>query len=159
MTPSPPEARPHSVHFSTAKHDWRTPPLVFEDLHAEFGFTVDAASSDQNALLSRHWTEADEPLLRSWAGERVFVNPPYSHVSRWMEKAWNEAATAELVVALVPSRTDTAWWHDYVMQANEIRFIRGRLKFSGTKFNAPFPSAIVVWRAWRVNPNPELVPA
>jgi phage N-6-adenine-methyltransferase len=127
---------------------WRTPRGVFDDLHAEFAFTVDGCSTDENALLDHHWTEHDDPLMRSWADERVFINPPYGRqISRWMEKAWTEAQHA-LVVALVPSRTDTAWWHDYVMPAQEIRFIRGRLDFDGPRaagHNAPFPSCIVVW--------------
>jgi site-specific DNA-methyltransferase (adenine-specific) len=131
---------------------WRTPRGVFDELHAEFDFTVDGCSSVENALLDRHWTEADEPLLQSWDGERVFINPPYGRqIARWMEKAWTEARAAEVIVALVPCRTDTAWWHDYVMPAEEIRFIRGRLSFEGPKVNpeshnAPFPSCIVVWR-------------
>lgn len=142
-----------AVHFSSAFSSWRTPQTVFDGLHAEFGFTVDGCSSDENALLDRHWTEADEPLLRSWAGERVFINPPYGRqIGRWMEKAWTEQPHA-LVVALVPSRTDTAWWHDFVMGAAEIRFLRGRLEFAGQEkknpdsHNAPFPSCVVVWHA------------
>jgi site-specific DNA-methyltransferase (adenine-specific) len=123
---------------------------VFADLHAEFDFTVDGCSTDDNALLDNHWTERDEPLLRSWEGERVFINPPYGRqISRWMEKAWTEQPAVGVIVALVPSRTDTAWWHDYVMGAAEIRFIRGRLAFGGeyaAGHNAPFPSCIVVWR-------------
>jgi len=142
----------HPVHYSSAFASWRTPRGVFDDLHAEFDFTVDGCSSDENALLERHWTERDEPLLKSWTGERVFINPPYGRqISRWMEKAWTESAHA-LIVALVPSRTDTAWWHDYVMRSSEIRFVRGRLEFAGhvkenpDSHNAPFPSAIVVWQ-------------
>ncbi len=141
----------HDVHFASAYSAWRTPSGLFSDLHAEFDFTVDGCSTDENALLDRHWTERDEPLLRSWEGERVFINPPYGRqIARWMEKAWTESAHA-LVVALVPSRTDTAWWHDFVMKAGAIRFVRGRLDFEGprraTRNDAPFPSAIVVWRA------------
>ena len=135
------------------RHDWRTPDRVFADLHAEFDFTVDACANDENALLSRYWTERDEPLLRSWDGERVFMNPPYGRqIRRWMHKADIEAEHAELIVALVPSRTDTGWWHDYAMGADEIRFIRGRLEFAGVakgnpqSHNAPFPSCLVIWR-------------
>lgn len=136
-----------AVHFSSAFMAWRTPRGVFDELDSEFGFTVDGCSTDENALLERHWTERDEPLLRSWEGERVFINPPYGRqISRWMEKAWTEAPHA-LVVALVPSRTDSAWWHDYVMPASEIRFLRGRLRFGGGhgENSAPFPSCVVVW--------------
>ncbi len=140
-----------AVHYSSVSMAWRTPQATFDQLHVEFGFTVDGCASDESALLPNYWTEHNEPLLRSWAGERVFINPPYGRqIARWMEKAWTEAASA-LVVALVPSRTDTAWWHDYVMRADEIRFLRGRLEFTGVakknsdSHNAPFPSAIVIW--------------
>lgn len=139
--------RDHSVHFSSVKMDWRTPRGVFDALHAEFYFTVDGCSTDENALLERHWTEADEPLLRSWAGERVFINPPYGRqIVRWMEKAWTKQNAAQVIVGLVPSRTDARWWHDYVMGAAEIRFVKGRLKFGESATSAPFPSCIVVWR-------------
>jgi phage N-6-adenine-methyltransferase len=140
-----------SVHFSSAFMAWRTPRAVFDELDAEFVFTVDGCSTDENALLDRHWTERDEPLLRSWEGERVFINPPYGRqIGRWMEKAWTEAAHA-LVVALVPSRTDTEWWHEHVMPADEIRFVRGRLKFGDAVNSAPFPSCIVVWGLDAIN--------
>jgi phage N-6-adenine-methyltransferase len=140
-----------TVHFSSASQTWRTPQATFAGLHDEFVFTVDGCATDDNALLPNYWTERDEPLLRSWESERVFINPPYGRqIARWMEKAWTEAAHA-LVVALVPARTDTEWWHRYVMKAAEIRFLRGRLSFQGVEkrnpasHNAPFPSAVVIW--------------
>jgi phage N-6-adenine-methyltransferase len=139
----------NAVHFSSASHEWRTPAHLFDDLHAEFGFTVDACATHENWALSRYWTEADEPLLRTWSNERVFMNPPYGkQIKRWLEKAWNEATSAELIVALVPSRTDTAWWHDYAMSAGEIRFLRRRLTFEGFENvnPAPFPSCILIWK-------------
>jgi phage N-6-adenine-methyltransferase len=139
-----------AVHFSSAFMAWRTPRGVFDQLNDEFGFTVDGCSTDENALLDHHWTERDEPLLRSWAGERVFINPPYGRqISRWMEKAWTEQNAAQVIVGLVPSRTDSRWWHDYVMGAAEIRFVKGRLKFGGSENSAPFPSCVVVWRPAR----------
>src|SRR4051812_22819928 len=143
------------VHFSSAFMAWRTPRGVFDELHDEFDFTVDGCSTDENALLDSHWTERDEPLLRSWAGERVFINPPYGRqIARWMEKAWTEQNEAQVIVALVPSRTDTGWWHDYVLGAAEIRFGKGRLTFVGDSKNpAPFPSAVVVWTPTGSRPN------
>jgi len=141
-----------SVHFSSVNMTWRTPWAVFDALNDEFEFTVDGCASDGH-LIERYWSESDEPLLRSWQDERVFLNPPYGReIRRWMEKAWTEQHAAEVIVGLVPSRTDTGWWHDYVMKATEIRFIRGRLSFEGVEkanpesHNAPFPSSIVVWR-------------
>lgn len=139
-----------AVHYSSAFMSWRTPRGVFDQLHSEFEFTVDGCCTDENALLPHYWTEREDPLMRSWSGERVFINPPYGRqIVRWMEKAWTEQNAAQVIVALVPSRTDTGWWHDYVMGAAEIRFIKGRLDFGGPRsagHNAPFPSCIVVYR-------------
>lgn len=126
--------------------DWPTPRALFADLDAEFGFTLDVCASPDNACLARFWTERDEALLRSWEGERVWCNPPYGRqIARWMEKAWNEAPAAALIVALIPSRTCSAWWHEYAMTADEIRFLRGRLRFEGAKASAPFPSCLAIW--------------
>lgn len=110
--------------------DWRTPPELFAALHAEFGFTVDAAASDENHLLPRYWTQETDGLAQSWAGEVVFCNPPYgSETKKWTRKAREEAAKGATAVLLIPASTDTAWWHDDVMQAAEVRLTRGRVNF------------------------------
>ena len=84
-------------------------------------------------------------LIASW-GDVNFCNPPYGReIPKWIKKGYDEWLKGKTVVFLIPSRTDTAWWHDYIMKATEIRFIRGRLKFQGAKHNAPFPSAIVIF--------------
>lgn len=132
---------------SSKRMDWPTPRAVFASLDAEFGFTVDACASTTNACLPRFWSEADDGLMQSWADERVYMNPPYGRqIARWMEKAVNEAATADCIVALVPSRTDSRWWHDYAMQADEIRFMAKRLRNDGAVQRWPFPVSIVIWR-------------
>jgi phage N-6-adenine-methyltransferase len=137
-----------SVHFASKKMDWPTPRGLFKELHDEFRFTIDVCASAENACMERYWTERDEGLMKSWEGERVWMNPPYGRqLGRWMLKAATEAGHAELIVALVPSRTDTAWWHEHAMGATEIRYLRGRLKFEGAENSAPFPSCLVIWRA------------
>lgn len=135
--------------FEVTREDWTTPPAVFAELDAEFGFTLDPCSSDENALCVKHYTLADDGLRQRWAPERVYMNPPYGReVGKWVRKAHDEALLGALVVGLVPSRTDTAWWHDWIQDKAEVRFLRGRLKFGGRRVNsAPFPSAVVVWRA------------
>jgi len=80
----------------------------------------------------------------SWK-DRNFVNPPYKNLADWVKKSYEESKTGKTCVMLIPSRTDTRWWHDYVMKASEIRFIKGRLKFDEHKFSAPFPSCVVVF--------------
>ena len=124
------------VHFSSLRLDWKTPKEVYQVLDAEFGFDFDPCPSNP-----------DFDGLRVYWGKRNFVNPPYGReIPKWIKKGFDEWKTGKTVVFLIPSRTDTSYWHDYIMKADEIRFIRGRLKFSGSKNPAPFPSAIVVFR-------------
>lgn len=131
--------------FSSDSDEWATPPELFAGLDAEFHFDLDPCATADNAKCTRFYTVADDGLAQPWHGT-VFVNPPYSHAGHWMAKAWQESRAGAIVVCLVASRTDTAWWHDYAMLAHEVRFIRGRLRFVGAKNSAPFPSAIVVFR-------------
>lgn len=117
----------NAVHYSSARHDWRTPPDLFAKLDQEFGFTLDAAASDENALCNQYYTEAEDGLAQDFGRETVWINPPYGRaVAAWVEKGWTASRQGATVVMLVPARTDTAWWHRWVMQADEIRFLRGR---------------------------------
>lgn len=126
--------------------EWSTPQKLFDELDAEFGFTLDPCSTHENAKCAKHYTEAEDGLAQDWRGEVVFMNPPYGPALRdWMQKAYTEALAGATVVCLVPARTDTRWWHDYA-EKGERRFIKGRLKFGGATNSAPFPSAIVVFR-------------
>ena len=133
------------VHFSSKDMTFATPQDFYDKLDAEFRFTLDPCCVPETAKCEKFYTPEDDGLSQDWAGERVFMNPPYGRaIKLWMKKAAEEAQRGTLVVCLVPARTDTAWWHDYAMQG-EIRFIRGRLKFGNAKNNAPFPSAVVVF--------------
>ncbi len=138
------------VHFSSETPEWATPQWLFDALTKEFGFTLDPCSTHQNAKCERHYTREDNGLMRSWAGESVFMNPPYGdEISAWMAKAYGEAEYhGATVVCLIPARTDTRWWHAYAMK-HEIRLIQGRLVFGDATDSAPFPSAIVVMRPLR----------
>jgi len=129
-------------------HEWETPPELFRQLDAEFGFMLDAAATRDNALCPAFCTEATDGLACDWHRNfAVYCNPPYgTQIGRWVQKGYEEAQKGCTVVMLIPARTDTAYWHDYVMRAAEIRFVRGRLRFSGTTDNAPFPSAVVIFR-------------
>lgn len=134
------------VHFSSATDDWATPQATFDELDAEFHFTLDPCASDANYKCATYFTQADDGLAQPWAEHTVFMNPPYGRViGSWIRKAYEESQLGATVVALIPARTDTAYWHDYVMRG-EIRFLRGRLKFGDAKASAPFPSAVVVFR-------------
>lgn len=133
------------VHFMTRDQSWGTPRPLFDKLHREFYFTVDVAASPENALLPRYYTADDDGLSQSWAGERVWCNPPYGRgMEHWIEKL--ASGEADLAVGFIPARTDTRWFHNFVLDRAEVRYLKGRVKFVGAEHNAPFPSMICVWR-------------
>ena len=134
--------------LTSAKDDWETPLWLFKQLDDEFHFTMDAAASDTNHKCEIYFTKEDNALLRNWGGETVFCNPPYGKgIGKWVEKAYRESRKpGTTVVMLIPARTDTKWFHNYILDVAEIRFIKGRLRFSGATVNAPFPSMVVVYR-------------
>jgi phage N-6-adenine-methyltransferase len=130
--------------FSSKTPEWETPQDFFDGLNEEFHFTLDVCATNFNAKCDEFLTKEDDGLSCSWHGSVCWMNPPYGReIKHWMHKAYHCGAT---VVCLVPARTDTAWWHDYAMKADEIRYIRGRLKFGNSKNSAPFPSAVVIFR-------------
>ena len=133
--------------FSSGSGEWETPQEFFDILAAEFRFSLDAAASPLNTKVpSRYYTKEDNALTRPWRGV-VWCNPPYGReIGAFIRKGYEEAQNGATVVMLIPARTDTAWWHGFVMEAAEIRFVRGRLKFVGAENSAPFPSAIIVFR-------------
>ena len=149
-----------AVHFSSHTSEWPTPRWLFEALDREFGFSLDPCSTHANAKCARHFTREEDGLRQSWSQAVVFMNPPYGkEIAQWMAKAHVSASCeGATVVCLVPSRTDTAWWHQFAMK-HEIRLLRGRLRFGDGKNCAPFPSAIIVMRpanftlrAWPIKP-------
>jgi phage N-6-adenine-methyltransferase len=135
-----------SIHFKSQTDEWSTPRDFFNKLDMEFGpFDLDPCATPENAKCSRFFTRQQNGLNQKWIG-KVWMNPPYGReIGKWISKAYESSLTGALVVCLVPARTDTAWFQDFAMRG-EIRFIRGRLKFGGSKNSAPFPSAIVVFR-------------
>ena len=129
--------------FTSKTDQWATPQDFFDKLNEEFGFTLDVCALPENAKCNAYYTPDIDGLKQLWHGV-CWCNPPYGRgIGEWIKKASEADAT---VVCLVPARTDTAWWHDYAMKADDIRFIRGRLKFGGSKNSAPFPSAVLVFR-------------
>ena len=125
----------NNVHFMSLRSDWRTPVKLYEELDKEFNFNFDPCPPDPTF----------DGLSIGWA-DKNFVNPPYGRqITAWIKKGFEESQAGKLVVFLIPSRTDTKWWHDYIMKADEIRFIKGRLKFGNAKNSTPFPSALIVF--------------
>jgi site-specific DNA-methyltransferase (adenine-specific) len=138
--------------FSSSKGDWRTPPELFARLDRQWGaFEVDAAATTENALCNVFFDTATNALSESvdWGsyGRKIWLNPPYGRdIGQWVAKAYEQSKTRVRVVMLLPARTDTKWWHEYVKPyAFNVEFLRGRVRFSGSKTGAPFPSAIVVF--------------
>lgn len=133
---------------------WGTPPELFRLYDEAYGFQLDAAASDENALCPNYFTAEDDALVQEWAPfRRVWLNPPYGKgIDKWMQKAYEESQRGCVVVCLVPARVDTQWWQDWVAGKSDVTFITGRLKFvkleaanrnaAGT---APFPSALVTY--------------
>ena len=133
-----------------------TDALFSRDSDDEFHFTLDACATDDNHKVDKYFTKMDDGLKQDWSGYRVFCNPPYSEIGKWVQKAYYEGLKAgTLVCLLIPARTDTRWFHDYILHRSEIRFIKGRLRFSGSKWNAPFPSMIVIFRSAELNDDDE----
>lgn len=132
--------------FSSATEEWATPKDFFDALDAEFHFTLDPCSTDDNAKCAKHYTKEQDGLSQDWTGERVFCNPPYGReMPRWIAKCAEHGMRGGVAVMLIPARTDTRAFHEYIYHKAEIRFIRGRLKFGGAKNSAPFPSMVVVF--------------
>ena len=132
--------------FSSATDDWPTPQWLFDALHAEFSFDLDPCASKENAKCARFFTREDDGLRQDWGRQTVFMNPPYGRsIGDWLKKAYESSRQGAVVVCLLPARTDTRWWHEYVMRG-EVRLIRGRLRFGNSVTAAPFPSAVVVFR-------------
>ena len=121
-------------HFMSLRLDWQTPKATYEELNKEFKFDFDSCPHNPTF----------DGLNIEW-GTSNFVNPPYGReIPKWCKKAYEQSQKGKTVVMLIPSRTDTRWWHDYIMKAREIRFIKGRLKFDDQKNPAPFPSCVVI---------------
>ena len=134
--------------FSSKSAEYGTPAEMFGYWDSIYHFTLDPCATPANTKCAKFFTKEDDGLAQTWRG-RVFMNPPYGReIGKWIKKAYDECVVlqhCELVVCLVPARTDTKWWHDYCMKAHEIRYLRGRIKFDGATKSAPFPSAIVIF--------------
>ncbi len=130
--------------MSSQTDDWATPQPLFDTLNAEFAFGLDVCATASNAKCAAFYDPSVDGLAQPWTGA-CWMNPPYGEeIARWVEKAAVSAKAGATVVALVPARTDTAWWWSHCRH-HEVRFLRGRLRFGGAQAGAPFPSAVVVF--------------
>jgi len=133
--------------FTSNTDLWSTPQEFFDKLNEEFAFELDVCADDSNHKVNKYFTKETNGLEQDWHPHICWMNPPYGReIKHWVKKAYEESLKGAVVVCLLPARTDTSWWHDYVMKSNDIRFIRGRLKFGNSQNSAPFPSAVVVFK-------------
>ena len=138
--------------FSSKTDLWETPQDFFDKVNEEFRFTLDACALPENAKCEKYYTPEQDGLSQPWEGI-VWCNPPYGRqIGLWVRKAWLSSISGTMVVMLIPARTDTRWFHEYIYNKEqvEIRFIKGRIKFNcigGVKSCAPFPSMLVIFRA------------
>lgn len=133
------------VYSMSVTDNWATPQDFFDKYNSVYNFQTDVCADEINAKCKNYFTKEQDGLLQEWQGI-CWMNPPYGReIGKWMKKAYESSLQGTTVVCLVPSRTDTKWWHDYAMKG-EIEFIKGRLKFGGHKESAPFPSAVVVFK-------------
>lgn len=124
---------------------WATPQWFFDELDAEFHFETDLCATAENAKCAKYFTPEQDALKQDWKGV-CWMNPPYGRgLNKWVRKAYESAQKGAVIVALLPARTHTAWWHEYCMHG-EYRFVRGRLKFGNAQHVAPFGSVVVIFR-------------
>lgn len=134
--------------FSSKTDMWSTPQEFYDSLNDEFNFTLDPCATEFNAKCDNFFTADDDGLKQDWSGNVVFCNPPYGRaIKDWVKKSYEESLKSNTtVVMLIPSRTDTIYFHEFIYGKAEIRFIKGRLKFGDAKNSAPFPSVVVIYR-------------
>ena len=142
-----------NIHFSSASDNWATPDSFMDRVKTQYkvDFDLDVCADAGNAKAERFYTREDDGLTQEWSG-CVWCNPPYGRkqTAQWLKKAYDSAKQGATVYVLIPARTDTKAWHDYAMKGR-IEFIKGRLKFGGSKNSAPFPSALIIFDPSVVN--------
>lgn len=137
----------NNVHYSSKTDLWSTPQKLFDELNAEFHFTLDPCSTNENAKCAKFYTKNEDGLLQDWDNEIVFMNPPYGReIGKWVRMADRTAQRGGVVVALLPARTDTIWFQKNIYKKYEIRFLKGRLYFGDGTGRAPFPNMVVIFK-------------
>ncbi|GHU72158.1 DNA N-6-adenine-methyltransferase of bacteriophage [Clostridia bacterium] len=133
--------------FTSNSGEWETPQAFFDKLDDEFHFDLDVCATAENAKVARYFTKEQDGLAQSWAGSVAWCNPPYGKgIELWCQKCYESSLNGVTVVLLVPVRSSTKWFHDWVLGKAELRFVRGCLHFSEAKHAAPFPSLVAVYR-------------
>ena len=136
--------------FSSKTDQWATPPELFDRIARRYGpFELDVCALPGNAKCSQYFSPEQDGLKQTWSG-RCWCNPPYGRkIGRWVKRAWESSTNGATVVCLLPARTDTKWWHEYVIPYARIEYLRGRVHFGDSANGAPFPSAVAVFESAR----------
>jgi site-specific DNA-methyltransferase (adenine-specific) len=138
------------VMFSSNTDEWETPKDLFNKLDQEFNFWLDVCATEENKKVGLYISKEQDGLKQKWSEYVIptcWMNPPYGkEIGKWVKKAYEESLNGATVVCLLPARTDTKWFHEYILGKAEIRFLKGRLRFGDSKDSAPFPSMIVIFR-------------
>lgn len=135
------------VMFSSKTDNWATPQDFYNKLNERFNFELDPCADAANHKCPIYYTKEQDGLQQDWGKYRTYVNPPYGReIGKWVEKAYStNKEHGNLIVMLLPARTDTRWFHNWIYGKAEIEFIKGRLKFGNSKDSAPFPSMVVIF--------------
>lgn len=145
----------NKVHFQSSNKEWETPDSVFTPLQKEFKIVLDVCAGEKNTKCKAYFDKKLNGLSSSWGlakevgGENAacWMNPPYGRgIDRWVHKAHEESLKGITTIALLPARTDTSWFHNYILNKHEVRFLKGRIKFVDAPSSAPFPSMIVIFK-------------
>lgn len=138
------------------KDKWETPEHIFRPLNEEFNFTLDPCAETETAKCAKFYTEADDGLEKDWSGEIVFCNPPYSraNINMWTKKCYQESLKGVVIVALLPVSTSARWFHHYVYGKADIRYYKGRIRFNGAPYTAPFSSMLAIYNAHNLLKTP-----
>ena len=136
------------VMFSSKTDNWATPQDFYNELNKRFNFELDPCADVENHKCPIYYIKEQDGLQQDWSKYRTYVNPPYGReIGKWVEKAYKtNKEHGNLIVMLLPARTDTQWFHNFVYGKAELEFIKGRLKFGNSKNSAPFPSMLVIYR-------------
>ena len=136
----------YAVLYSSTSEEWPTPQPLFAKLNRRYGFTLDPCATPENAKCPLYFTKEQDGLRQDWGTHRVFVNPPYgTRIGAWAHKCFEASQAGALVALLVPARTDTRWFHNWVQGKAEVTFVRGRLRFGSSGNSAPFPSMLAIY--------------
>lgn len=135
----------YSPEIQSGKTDWETPQYFFNYLNSFYHFNLDVCADERNHKMIPYFSINDDALKQNWTGT-CFMNPPYGYgIYWWIKKAFDEGQKGNKIVCLLPSRTDNSWFHEFVMKASEIIFIRGRIHFTNSKQSPQFGSIIVIF--------------